>query len=55
MQNETEMKRVKRQPSRFGAVDLADQVGRELNLPLDRLSEKFSFEAATKKPERTVH
>jgi hypothetical protein len=42
------MKRVKRQPSRFGAVDLADQVGREFNLPLDRLSEKFSFEAATK-------
>ena len=42
------MQRVKRQPSRFGAVDLADQLGREFNLPLDRLSEKFSFEAAAK-------
>ncbi|CAG2155551.1 hypothetical protein LMG31506_05449 [Cupriavidus yeoncheonensis] len=41
------MKRVKRQPSRFGAVDLADELGREFNLPLERLSEKFSFEDAT--------
>lgn len=47
-QKDIDMKRVKRQPSRFGAVDLADQVGREFDLPLDRLSEKFSFEAATK-------
>lgn len=42
------MQRVKRQPSRFGAVDLADQVALEFDLPLDRLGEKFSFEAATK-------
>ena len=41
------MKRVKRQPSRFGAVDFADELGREFNLPLERLSEKFSFEEAT--------
>mgnify|MGYP002041401482 CR=1 FL=1 len=47
-QKDTEMQRVKRQPSKFGPVDLADQVGREFNLPLDRLSEQFSFEAATK-------
>lgn len=36
-----------RQPSRFGAVDFADDLGREFNLPLERLSEKFSFEKAT--------
>ena len=42
------MQRVKREPSKFGAVDLADELGREFNLPLDRLSEKFSFDAATK-------
>jgi len=42
------MKRVKRQPSRFGAVDLADELVREFNLPLDRLGEVFSFEDATK-------
>lgn len=41
------MKRVKRQPSRFGAVDLADELAREFNLPLDRLGEVFSFEDAT--------
>lgn len=41
------MQRVKRQPSRLGAVDLADELGREFNLPLDRLGEAFSFEDAT--------
>lgn len=42
------MQRVKRDPSRFGAVDLADELGREFNLPLSRLSERFSFDAAAK-------
>lgn len=43
------MQRVKREPSRLGVVDFADQVGLEFNLPLDRLSEKFSFDEAAKK------
>lgn len=43
------MHRVKRQPSIFGTVDLADQVALEFNVPLDRLSEKFSFESATRR------
>ena len=41
------MKRVLRQPSRLGAVDLADEIGQELNLPLNRIGEKFSFSVAT--------
>jgi hypothetical protein len=41
------MKRVPRQPSRFGAIDFADELGREFNLPLGSLSERFSFEEAT--------
>lgn len=42
------MKRVKRKPSRFDVVDLADHVGREFNLPLARLGERFSFDEAAK-------
>lgn len=42
------MKRVTRQPTRFGALDLAADIGREFNLPLNRISEVFSFNEATK-------
>lgn len=42
------MKRVSRQPTRLGAFDLAAEIGQEFNLPLDRISEVFSFDKATK-------
>lgn len=42
------MKRRTRHPSKFSAIDFADQIGLEFNLPLNRLSEKFSFEDATR-------
>lgn len=42
------MQRVARQPTRFGALELAAEIGQELNLPLDRISEVFSFDEATK-------
>ncbi|MEO3714130.1 hypothetical protein [Roseateles flavus] len=42
------MKRVSRQPTRLGAIDFAAEIGHELNLPLDRIGEQFSFDAATK-------
>lgn len=42
------MKRVARQPTRLGAFDLAAEIGQELNLPLDRISEVFSFDEATR-------
>jgi len=41
------MKRVARQPTRLGAIDLASDIGQELNLPLSRISEAFSFDEAT--------
>jgi len=41
------MRRVTRQPLRLGAIDLAAEIGQELNLPLNRINEKFSFDAAT--------
>lgn len=43
------VKRVARQPTRFGAFDLAAEIGQEFNLPLDRISEVFSFQDATKR------
>lgn len=42
------VKRITRQPTRLGAIDLAAEIGQELNLPLDRISEVFSFDEATK-------
>lgn len=42
------MKRVARQPTRLGVMDLAAEIGQELDLPLDRISEKFSFDDAAK-------
>lgn len=42
------VKRITRQPTRLGAFDLAAEIGQELNLPLDRISEVFSFDEATK-------
>ena len=43
------MKRVRRQPSRHGAIELAAEIGQEFNLPLDRIGEVFSFDEATKR------
>jgi len=42
------MKRVARQPTRFGALELAAEIGQELNLPLNQISDVFSFDEATK-------
>ncbi len=36
------MKQLPRQASKLGAIDFLDQLGREFNLPLDRIAEKFS-------------
>lgn len=42
------MKRVIRQSAKFGALDLAADIGQEFNLPLNRIGEVFSFDEATK-------
>lgn len=42
------MERVKRQPTKFGALDFADEIGQELNVPLNRIGEKFSLDEATR-------
>jgi hypothetical protein len=42
------VKRVARQPTKLGAFDLVAEIGQELNLPLDRISEVFSFNETTK-------
>ena len=42
------MKRAPRQPTRLGAFELAAEIGHELNVPLDRIGDFFSFDEATK-------
>jgi len=42
------VKRAPRQPTRLGAFELAAEIGHELNVPLDRIGDFFSFDEATK-------
>ncbi|MBD9534198.1 hypothetical protein IB233_21470 [Comamonas sp. CMM01] len=42
------MKRVSRQPTKIGAIDLAAEIGQELNIPLSQIAENFSFNTATR-------
>jgi hypothetical protein len=42
------VKRAPRQPTRLGAFELAAEIGHELNVPLDRIGDLFSFDEATK-------